>query len=426
MTNDAMLDQLQRETFGYFLNEMNPENGLVADKTQHGSPASIAATGFALATYPIAVERGLMTRGAAVQRTLATLRFFLRSPQSEARDATGYKGFYYHFLDLQTGRRASRSELSTIDTTFLLAGALTVGEYFDSSVAEEHEIRQASNSLFSRADWPWMLNGADAVAHGWTPERGFIKYRWFGYNEALILYILGLGSPTHPLSPQSYAAWLSTYRWKRIYGHDVIYAGPLFIHQLSHMWIDLRGIQDDFVRAKGIDYFENSRAATYIQQQYAIRNPKHFKGYGENCWGITASDGPGPATRRVGNQTRRFFDYVARGVPFGPDDGTIAPWAAVASLPFAPEIVLPAIRHFLRLRLKEDTPYGFKATFNRTFSDRDDEGYGWMSPWHIGLNQGPVMMMIENYRSGMLWSLMRRAEPIVRGLRRANFRGGWL
>ncbi len=235
LTNDAVLDQLQRETFGYFLNEVNPANGLVADRTQKGSPASIAATGFALAIYPIAVERGLMTRDAAVQRTLATLRFFLQSPQSEARDATGFKGFYYHFLDLQTGRRAWRSELSTIDTTFLLAGALTAADYFDWNVTDEREIREASNALFSRAEWPWMLNGADAVAHGWTPERGFIKHRWLGYNEALILYILGLGSPTHPLPPRSYAAWLSTYRWKRIYGHDVIYAGPLFIHQLSHM-----------------------------------------------------------------------------------------------------------------------------------------------------------------------------------------------
>jgi hypothetical protein len=200
----------------------------------------------------------------------------------------------------------------------------------------------------------------------------------------------------------------------------------LFIHQLSHLWIDFRGIQDHYVATHGLDYFENSRRATYVQQQYAIRNPRGFAGYGEQCWGITASDGPGPATRRIDGTTRRFFNYVARGVPYGPDDGTIAPWACVASLPFAPEIVLPTVRYFFDLQLKTDNPYGFKATFNRTFPDHPDRPYGWISPWHVGLNQGPIVMMIENYRSGLLWQLMRRCEPIVLGLRRAGFSGGWL
>src|SRR4029453_13574114 len=161
---------------------------------------------------------------------------------------------------------------------------------------------------------------------------------------ALLLYVLGLGSPTHQLSDESYAAWLSTYTWSRIYDHEFVYAGPLFIHQLSHLWIDFRGIQDAFLREKGIDYFENSRRATYIQREYAIRNPLQFALYSKDCWGVTASDGPGPERIKVNGVDPRFFDYIARGAPYGPDDGTIAPWAVVASLPFAPEIVMPAIR----------------------------------------------------------------------------------
>ena len=180
------------------------------------------------------------------------------------------------------------------------------------------------------------------------------------------------------------------------------------------------------MRERGIDYFENSRRAAYIQQQYAIRNPLGFTSYNDLCWGITASDGPGFTTRELDGVTRQFYDYIARGVPFGPDDGTLAPWALVGSLPFAPEIVLPAIQFFINhLRLKEAHPYGFKATFNPTFSVIGKE-YGWVSPWHYGLNQGPIVMMIENYRTEMIWELMQSCTFIRAGLKRAGFRGGWL
>lgn len=424
--DDRLLHALQRETFDYFFHEANPRNGLIPDKTQPGSPSSIAATGFALTIYPIAVERGLLQRAEAIKRTLATLRFFWKSPQSEAPDATGHKGFYYHFLEMESGRRAWDSELSSIDSAFLLAGMLTAAEYFDQDETKEREIRDLAMSLYRRADWNWMRNGGQAVSHGWRPKRGFIRYRWQGYSEALILYALGLGSPTHPLPPQSYQAWLATYKWKKFYGHEFLYAGPLFIHQLSHLWIDFRGIQDEFMRRKKIDYFENSRRATYIQQQYAIRNPRKFTGYDENCWGITASDGPGETTRSIKGVKRRFYDYIARGVPHGPDDGTIAPWAVVASLPFAPEIVLPTVRHFRKSRLKVESPYGFKATFNETYPGKPATKYGWVSPWHLGLNQGPIILMIENYRTGLLWRLMRQCQPLVTGLQRAGFAGGWL
>ena len=243
-----------------------------------------------------------------------------------------------------------------------------------------------------------------------------------------MLYILGLGSPTSPLPSESYAAWSSTYRWEQKYGYEYLYAGPLFTHQLSHVWIDFRGIQDAPMREKGIDYFENSRRATYVQQGYAIENPLKFVGYGEHCWGITASEGPGPATLTIDGSERRFFDYLARGVTHGPDDGTLAPWAVVASLPFAPEIVLPTIHYCIhQAKLKESNAYGFKASYNPTHPGKPGNPNGlWVSPWHFGLNEGPVVLMIENYRSEMVWRLMRDCPYVQDGLRRAGFTGGWL
>jgi hypothetical protein len=358
---------------------------------------------------------------------LTTLRFFWNSPQGPEPDATGCRGFYYHFLDMQSGRRAWQCELSTIDTTFFLAGALTAGSYFDAATADEDEIRRLADALYQRVDWPWAQAGGGAVCMGWKPESGFLPYRWNGYDEALLLYILGLGSPSHPLPAGSYGAWSSSYQWQHSYGYDYLYTGSLFTHQLSHIWVDFRGIQDVPMRDKGIDYFENSRRATLVQQQYAIANPQGFAGYGEYCWGITASDGPGPATLNMNGIKREFFDYVARGVPYGPDDGTIAPWVAAASLPFAPEIVLPTIDFFVhQVDLKTGNPYGFKATFNPSYPCNCDNPYGWVSPWHFGIDQGPIILMIENYRSEMLWRLMRNCPYITNGLRRAGFSGGWL
>lgn len=423
------LDQLavlQRISFNYFLRECNEDNGLIADRTQAGSPASIAAVGMALSTYPVAVARGFMSREHAQARTLATLRFFWRSPQGPEKNATGYKGFYYHFLDMQSGRRVWKCELSTIDTALLMAGILTVGAYFREDDEKDAEIRQLSEALYRRVDWNWARNGSPAVTLGWRPERGFLPYHWTGYDEALILYVLGLGSPTHMLPPESYAAWMTGYRWKTLYGREFLYAGPLFIHQMSHIWIDFRDIRDAFMREHGSDYFENSRQAAYVQRDYAIRNVRGFRGYHENCWGITASDGPGARSAQVDGVRRRFWGYRARGVPFGPDDGTISPWATVASLPFAPEIVLPALRHFHDLGLRNDRRYGFTASFNQTLGDSEDFRHGWVSPDHVGINQGPIALMIENYRSDFLWKLMRGCPYIQTGLKRAGFSGGWL
>lgn len=424
---EERLDHLQQETFNYFWNETNPDNGLIPDNTlKAGDPASIAGVGLALTTYIVGVERGFIDRARALERTLATLRFFWNSPQSDRPDATGYRGFYYHFLDMKTGRRAWNCELSTIDTAILLAGALSAAEYFNRDTPLEQDVRHLAERLYARADWPWARNENAKVCHGWTPERGFLPDFWEGYNEGLILYVLGLGAPAFPLSEDSYEAWTSTYRWTKLYGHEFLYGGPLFMHQLSHLWIDFRGIQDAYMRDKCIDYFENSRRAAYVQQAYAIRNPKRFVDYGEFAWGITASNGPGPVTRRSNGVTRRFLGYRARGVPYGPDDGTLAPWAVVASLPFAPEIVLPTSLHALERFPKMDSEYGLACSVNPTFRGSGHQKDGWISDAHFALDQGPVIVMIENYRSGLIWRLMRRSAPIVRGLRRAGFTGGWL
>ena len=423
------MQDLQERTFAYFEHEWEPRNGLVRDKTAPDWPASIAATGLALTCYPVAVERGFMSHAAAIERTLITLRFFRDSAQGTDPDATGYKGFYYHFLDMQSGRRAWHCELSTVDSAFLIAGMLAAAAYFDGASAQQREIRVLADQLYRRVDWQWAQATDGTIGHGWRPESGFIPHRWQGYDEGLLLYVLALGSSTHALPPSAFEAWVSTYEWKHRYGLDYLYSGPLFTHQLSHAWIDFRGIKDAFMRGKGIDYFENSRRATLVQQRYAIDNPLGFCGYSAECWGITASDGPGPATRRIGGVSRSFYDYEGRGAPDGIDDGTIAPWAALAALPFAPEIVLPTLQYFRRAHPQcHHHRYGFKASFNLTWSEPGDAGPsgGWHSPYCFGLNLGPILLMIENHRSGMVWALMRGCRPIVEGLRRAGFEGGWL
>jgi hypothetical protein len=422
-----MLDRIVAEAFPYFVQEANPRLGLIRDKTDPVAPASIASVGLALTVYPAGVERGLWSREEAVERTLATLRFFQQSLQSRSHQATGYRGFYYHFLDMNTGRRTWNCELSTIDTALFIAGALYAAEYFDREDEKEAQIRKLADFLYRRIDWNWALNRGATVSHGWKPETGFLHERWQGYNEALLLYALALGSPTHPIPPESYQAWLSSCAWKKIYGTELLYAGPLFIHQLPQVWIDLRGIQDELVRKHGLDYFENSRRATVIQQEYAIRNPRQFRHYGKECWGITASDGPGPASLSVDRVERQFYGYLARGAPFGPDDGTVSPWAVVASLPFAPNIVLPTMRYLIEeVRLKDRQEYGFEASFNATFPEKSDSAFGWVSPWVFGLNQGPIVLMIENFRNELIWSRMRGCLYLIDGLRRAGFRGGWL
>jgi hypothetical protein len=421
------LDKLQQDTLQYFLRAANPGHGLIADSSREGAPCSIAATGLGLAAYVVGAERGFLPRREAAQRTLSVLRFFRDSPQGEDPDATGHRGFYYHFLDMKTGRRTWQCELSMMDSAILIAGALSSGRYFSAAADDEREIREIAGFLYERVDWPWAAANGPVLRMGWKPGTGFLTYGWEGYSEAMLLYVLGLGSPTHPLPAASYGAWTGTYQWENLYDIDFLFSAPLFTHQLSHVWIDFRGIQDAFMREKRSDYFENSRRATFVQQQYAVRNPLWFKEYGENCWGITAGPGPGFLKQCAeGGIERQFYGYVARGVPFGPDDGTLAPWAVVASLPFAPEIVLPALRHFRDAHPEALSEDGLLTSFNPTFDGGDGTRRGWRSPEHLGLDQAPVVLMIENYRSGFLWRLMRECPAIVTGLRRAGFRKGWL
>jgi hypothetical protein len=424
--SEKLLSDLQSDAFKYFVHEVNPVNGLIRDCTKEGWPSSIAAVGMALSSYPVGVEHGFIDRAEAIVRTLKKLRFFAESEQGRGPAASGYKGFYYHFLDMQTGRRAWECELSTIDSTFLFAGMLAAAAYFDRDTADEVEIRRLVDELYCRADWQWAMDDGVTLSHGWSPEAGFLSSRWDGYDESTLAYILGLGSPTSPLPIDSYVTQRSTCQWRKIYDYEYLYSGPLFTHQFSHIWIDFRGIQDKFISEHGSDYFENSRRATYVQREYAKRNPNGFKGYGEVCWGLTACEGPGPKDLTIDGVKRVFFDYIARGVPDGPDDGTVAPWAVVASLPFAPEIVLPALEHFNEMDIGVNHPYGLEATFNSTFPDEKCRECGWLSPWHYGINQGPIVLMIENHRTEFLWRLMKQCPYIVNGLRRAGFRGGWL
>ena len=396
---DPMLDRLQATSIQFFERATNPVTGLVRDSSSPASNASIAATGFGLASLAAGAERGYITRRVAAERTLRALGFLA---------GAGWNGFFWHFLDPQTGERAGRSEISTIDSALLFAGALVSAEYFDRDDDTERRVRHLAETIYLSADWEWASPRHPVVSHGWTPERGFLRYDWRGYNEALLLYILALGSPTYPIPASAYGEWLASYKWKTIYGLQHVYGGPLFVHQTAHCWIDFRGIADSYMRARATDYFENSRRATYVHRTYAMRNPRGFSGYGENCWGVSASTGPASG---------RFHGYRARGAPFGPDDGTIAPWVVAASLPFAPEIVLPALSHLEPLTRTE---HGVGTCFNHTYQST------WVAPDSYAIDHGPAVLMLENHRSGWLWRMMRKSPHIRRGLERAGFTGGWL
>lgn len=423
------LREIQHQSFTYFQRECNPDNGLIADNTGEDSLGSIAATGFALSCYPIAVSQGWLDREDAARRTVQTLRFCWQGEQSRASTAIGYKGFFYHFLDMESGRRAGQTELSTIDTGLLVGGILIAREYFANAADPvEREINDLATRIYERVDWDWARNGQATLSQGWSPEHGFLENQWQGYDESLFLYLLALASPTHPIPAESYEASVAHYRWTEAYGYEYLYAGPLFTHQYPHVWIDFREIQDPFMREHHSTYFENSRRATCVQQQYAIHNPYGFEEYGPTFWGLTASDGPGPATRAINGVRREFFDYVARGAPHGPDDGTIAPWAAASSLPFAPEIVLPTLQHFddIHLECVHDHSYGYAGTVNPTFAQPVPDERWWISDLHYGINQGPLVLMVENYQSAFVWDLMKQCTELRNGLLAAGFRGGWL
>ena len=436
----ALLDDLELRSFQFFWQTTDPATGLAPDRWPTPSFASIAAVGFALTAYPIGVARGWVTRAQARQRTLTTLRFLRDAPQGpQASGTAGYKGFFYHFLDMKSGTRFERVELSTVDTALLLAGALHCQSYFDGSDAAEGEIRTIAEALYARVDWRWAQVRAPAIGHGWTPETGFIAYDWKGYNEALLVYLLALGSPTFAVGADAWDAWTSTYdsaSWGSEYGQTYLRFPPLFGHQFTHCWVDFRGIRDATMRRRGLDYFENSRRATYAQRAYASVNPEGWKGYGANVWGVTASDGPADVQRVFNGRMRRFLSYAGRGMGGAQthDDGTIAPYAAGSSMPFAPEIALPAIAAMReRYGAQIYGRYGFFA-FNPSFSFSDVKlthgriapGVGWVDTDYLGIEVGPLLAMLGNHRGELVWKAMRGNAHLRRGLQRAGFSGGWL
>jgi hypothetical protein len=436
--DSAFLDTVQRRTFAFFWETTNPRNGLAPDRWPNPPFSSIAAIGYALTAYPIGVERGWIPRDSAAHRTLTTLRFMWQLPQgADSSGFGGHKGFFYHFLDMETGLRFRDTELSTIDTGLMLCGVLFAQQYFDESDSVEVAIRAYADSLYGRVEWPWFVRDQPLITMGWHPERGYGEAMYTGYNEAMFLYVLALGSPTHPVQPEVWERFTSSYVWAPFYGYEHVNFEPLFGHQYSHVWIDFRDVQDPYMRSRGIDYFENSRRATLSQRQYAIDNPDDWRDYSGEIWGLTASDGPVGTTLEIDGRPRRFYTYMARGAAATRivDDGTIAPTAAGGSVPFAPEITIPALRA-MRERYGDDlfTRYGFLDAFNPTLQlegvrlqrGRVIPGKGWFDDNYLGIDQGPILAMIENHRTGFVWAVMRDHPAIVRGLCRAGFTGGWL
>jgi hypothetical protein len=433
-------EEIEQRTFRWFWTTVNRNNGLVPDRWPTPSFSSIAAVGFALPAYAIGVERGWCSRGEARDLTLTTLRFFWNAPQGpEPVGVSGYKGFFYHFLDMQTGARFRDVELSTVDTAILLIGVLFAGQYFDRDHPAESEIRKLSAALYDRADWNFFRSdGRAAISMGWHPESALIPADWVGFNEGMFVNILALGSPTYPGPANLWQQWTAPYpdRWRGEGPTRRIAFAPLFGSQYSHIFIDFRGIRDAPMRRAGFDYFENSRRETYANRAYCIRNPMRWRGYSERLWGLTACDGPGDFQLPYLGGTRAFHGYAARGPTDefgGLDDGTIAPTAALGSLPFAPEIVIPCAEALLKQPRLFDA-YGFKDSFNPSFtytsvpvaSGTVDPTSGWVAKDYLGIDQGPILLQSANYRDDFVWRYMRRVPAIRRGLKRAGFTGGWL
>lgn len=429
-TDKVFLNDLKSRTFLYFWELADSVSGLIPDRWPTPSFSSIAATGFGLSAYLTGVENHYITREEAASRVLKTLRFLWRLPQGKDKTGiAGYKGLFYHFLDMRTGIRFQNVELSTIDTALLMAGVLTCLHFFDQDNATEKEIRELAGSLFTRVDWEWALNKTDTLCMGWHPESGFINSYWHGYNEAMVLVLMAMGSPTHPVPSKCWAAWTSKYFWADWQGYKHVNFGPLFGHQYSHIFIDFRGIQDEYMRKKGMDYFENSRRATLSQRAYCIKNPGKFTGYSGDTWGLTACDGPGYLKVQRNGKDFIFDGYSARGTAadYHTDDGTLSPTAAGGSIPFAPEICLPALENMAK---KYGEPlyhkYGFKDAFNPSFLDQKGNSQPWFDVDYLGIDQGPIILMLENYQTELIWNLMKKDDFIRAGLKKAGFSGGWL
>lgn len=413
-TTEAILDSLQYGAYRYAWDQASATSGLIRDRSQVGSPCSIAAQGFGITAICIAVDHGWVSRADAAARVLLGLQTLWNAPQgSAASGISGYNGLYYHFLDLTTGLRVWDSELSTIDTALLLAGILDAKQFFDGPAANEVQIRALADQIYQRVDWTFMQTCASCcplIWMGWKPGTGFSGFgAWTRYSEAMILYLLAIGSPTHPIPGCAWSTWTAFYNsWETHYGFTHLRFAPLFGHQYTHCWVDFRIYNDPYMSAKGITYFENSRRATYAQRAYCIANPSGRVGYSANLWGLTASDDPPPAPL-----------YLAHGAPPAENDnGTITPTAAISSIAFAPEIVIPVIENlWTNYKTQLWGPYGFRDAFNLTVNPV------WYGADVLGIDQGPITIMIENYRTGRVWNRFMRNADVQAALQRAGFTG---
>ncbi|HVU25988.1 MAG TPA: glucoamylase family protein [Opitutus sp.] len=389
----ALLDEIEHRAVRYFEEQTDPDTGLTHDRANadglgvNESPASIAATGFALTAWCIADARGWVPPGEALRRVKTVLRFV-------AHGAAEEHGWIYHFLDASTGERAWNCEASTIDTALFLSGAISARQYFD-----EPEVTALVNAIYRRVNWRWALNGGRTLTHGWRPETGFIHSRWDSYAELMGLYLLGIGAPANELAPESWEAWRRepVVSFK---GRKFIEAGPLFTHQYAHAWFDFRGQRDEHA-----DYWVNSVEATLAQRDWFAQLGNRFHGWSRDLWGLTASDSA--------------HGYTAWGGPdgFDPDevDGTVVPCAPGGSVPFAPAECLAALRQMRQVGgAKVWRRYGFVDAFNPQT--------GWASQDVIGIDQGITLLMAENYRSGLVWKVFMDAPEVRLGMRLAGFR----
>lgn len=374
----SFLDKLEYDSIKYFAGEANRANGLIKDSSRPGAPASVAAVGFGLTALCIADARGWLESGQAYERALKTLVAFRDEIPNE-------RGFFYHFLDMRTGQRTWRSELSSIDTALFLAGALFAGEYFKGT-----EVETVAGQIYDRVDWPWMMNGRKVICMGWTPENGFLPYYWDSYSEAMILYALAIGSATHPIDPESWYEWsrpADSYKgYKLIY----CYTGSIFTYQYSHAWIDFRGLVEN---RTGTDYYANSANAVKANREFCIDNSDLYKSYGADSWGLTACIGP------VG--------YKGYGAKPGEalNDGTIAPAGIAGSIVFDWQDSINGLEYLYRehggfLYGK----YGFKDAFNLDKT--------WWAEEYLGIDVGITVIMVENYQTGLVWEKFMQLEPV--------------
>lgn len=387
---ERLLDEIEHADFLFFWEQGNPKTGLVLDRftvhgTNKGTVASIASTGFGLTALCIGAQRGYIPLHEARSRALATLRFLWKG-------LPNHRGFFYHFADANTGERQWESEVSSVDTAILLCGVLTARQYFHYS-----EITDLAYRIFNRVDWSWLSEDTTLLPHGWMPEIGFLPYRWDGYSELMMMYLLGLGSWTHPLPTQAWTAWKRTtfeYDGLRYIGS----IAPLFVHQYSQAWFDFRGKKDQFA-----DYFQNSAIATEVHRRFCLELARQFPDYSEDLWGITASDS--------------IHGYVAWGGPpaVGPIDGTVVPSAPAGSLPFLPQKTLRVLRNIRNNYPDAWSRYGFVNAFNPL------RGHKWYDTDVIGIDTGITMLMAENARTGLVWELFMKNSEARRGMDRAGF-----